>query len=844
MINIGDTLQSNISNGALQLAATVFPGPIQTAISDYLNGITIPIGSQGSLTVSGSGASLTLNMNPVVFEGTVSADQATLKISGTGEYSDAFISVQFTNTNGSVSILLTATMGQNLQWRISDLWPAELNYDPFNQLFFDKGNLSLTTSGTGDIDFSGSGELTYNGDVLAEGAIRVVNKDGSTGVLLGVVVPNWNAGSVWSELNGLSFEQSGLLFSSIPVADSGTLADLGLIDQSAVPSYVDGKFTVATGLTFFTTLELDGFLQPLENFLGSNEILSLYANRDNTGQITLLAKFTTVNFKPNPNAIFQFNGFQLSWIIGQGSYNITASASGTFFVPDSSQQLTLELSGAIKPQEGDIELELAIEDWQDPFGYEKLEVKNFAVNVILGAEADGVTLGISGDFEFAPDDGDNFQMGVAGEIADFEVPTGIAFLLSADDQNKPVKLGDLVEGITSIDVNSIPVIQTINDFLQVENFDFAVVEGPSLTIGNITFPQGYTLNADFDILQEEEIILNLVVGGQGTSQQFTALADLKQPVKFGSVLTLAGFDVTTKQPILTQGPEIAVSSSGQVIAGVNNGQPVYFYTDGYMQLFDIIQAEIYGLAATSGMFEFYYSVQAGARQGDSGVWAGETISVGLNPKAYAFSAGFSFDFGWQNESIGPVSLFGVPVIPQISLPNFSIAAGIGVSASGDIAGGNVSFLLQGALDFDLFGLSFNFGSPTDMKTLLSINLSDAPQKLSDIKDAIWTWLKNNIEALAEDLLKGLTDFLNWVKAQFRNLGLVAAAVAQVLKNTFDQVAKDIASALKDIGYLASQIYDALVNGIGVAISEAESIVNSLFTSAKDCAMETAAKLGG
>ena len=255
-IDIKSTLENNISNNALALASDIFPGPIQSAINNYLNGVTIPIGSAGSLTVSGSGANLVLNMTPVVFKGSATANQATLEVSGTGQYSDASIDVQFANNNGQVSIDMNATMGQNLAWNIADLWPSLFNNAPFNQVVFSKGALALTTNGS--IKFTGTGSLSYASTPLANGALVVLynssapavqgrrrrkrnavegdpvapgtpdaqDGSGGLGLLIGVVVPSWSPGSIWKPLNDVTFEQSGLLFSSLPETDSATLGDL------------------------------------------------------------------------------------------------------------------------------------------------------------------------------------------------------------------------------------------------------------------------------------------------------------------------------------------------------------------------------------------------------------------------------------------------------------------------------------------------------------------------------------------------------------------------------------------------------------------------------------------
>lgn len=842
-IDIKSTLQNNInSNNALALAADIFPGPIQTAINSYLNGITIPLGSAGSLSVSKSGANLALNMSPVAFTGTASADQATLKIAGTDQYADAFIEAKFTNKNGAVAIDMNATMGQNLQWNMGSLWPSLFNSAPFNQVGFAKGTLALTTNGS--VKFTGTGTITYNSASFANGALVVLYKNGTQGLMMGVVVANWSPGSIWAPLRDVTFKQSGLLFSSMSADNSATLGDLGLINASQVPSIVDGKFKITPGVTFFTTLELKGFLGPLALFLGNNTTLALYANQDPSGKLTLMAKFGSEDF--SPGALFQFDGFELDWVIAStSSYDLVASANGLFYPPDGSSPdgIGLSLAATIKPAGGDIDLSLSVNDWVHPFGYDKLTVKEFEIDISLGATSQGSTIGIMGDFQFTVTQKGggtkSFEFGVAGEITDFTTVTGVAFLLKADSPGQKITLGDMMQAITSVEVYDIPVIEVIDEILQIGELAFAVVESDSLRIGDRTFNQGFTLNADFDILNQENVVIDVEVTGKGVDEEFSGQAEMKQPVEFSKILTLCAYNGTTKQPDCTKGPQIAVSSKGVVVPGVNNDQPVYFYASCYVQLFDIVRQSLYGIATTDGMFKFAQSVSAGTKAGDNGVWAGQEIWVGVDPKNYGFTAGFDFNFGWKNQSIGPLTVFGVDLIPAINLPDFSISAGLGVNVDGKA----LTFELLGEFSFSFLGIDLNFGGPGDLKSIFSINLGSAPETLAAIRAKIWQWLLDNIKSLLEGVLNVLDKFVAWVEDVGKQIGLAAAKIADILADTFNQTAQAIADVLKDIGYAASEVYNALVSVGKFALSEIEKVVDDLYTTAKNCAVDTAGKLG-
>lgn len=848
-VDIKQTLTDNIKSEGLNLASGLFPGVIQTAIEYYLNGVTIPLGSDASLTVSGSGANLQVQMSPVAFEGTATADKATLKVSGTGDYADAYIELTFEKISDTeVSIGLDATMGDTLAWKLSDLWPGLLDMAPFNQVDFQKGKLTLTIDSNNNVNFSGSGDMYYKSELLAAGAIRIIY-DGETGgapdqskvsVLAGAVVESWSPGSIWSPLKDVTFKESGLLFSSLPETESTTLSSLNIFTESEVPSIVTGDFEVKKGITFFTTLELDDFLKPLSSLIGDNQTLALYANSDLSNKLTLMAKFGAADFKPNPNAIFEFRDFDLEWNITGTTYDLTASANGLFYPPDGSEGgIGLTLSSTIKPEEADISLMLTISDWVHPFGYDHLTVKEFYASVVLGGSAEGITLQLGGDFQFTTDSKNTFEFGVAGEIADFEVPTGVAFLLKDTSPGQEITISDLINGITSIDTSGIPGIDFIDTILTVKNVDFAVVEGSSLHIGDKVFNKGFTANADFDVLEQTEIIIDVEITGTGATQKFSGLAQMVDAVKIGEIFTLSGYDNVQKIPDLTKGPMIAVASDGIVVKGVNDDKPVYFYANGYIKVLDVIQDYLYGIATKDGLFEFTLSVQEGIQVGNSGTWGGYTVSAGLNPDTYSFHCLFDFNFGWKNVSIGPLEVFGVNLIPEVPLPNFSISAGLGVFADGKA----MTFEIMGEFTFQFLGIDLAYGGPNDMKTIFKINLGSALTSLSDIKDTVWNWLLQNIAGLFADAFNVMSKFVDWVKDNMVALALDVKKVAEAIYNAFSQVYEDIANALKEIGYAASQIYDALVNALNVAIDEAEKIVDDIFDAVKNCAVDTAGSLG-
>lgn len=839
--DIKSTIEQNVTNKALTLASDTFTGPFQEAVQYFLSGITIPIGSEGSLTVSNDG--LNFSMAPVTVTGTT--DNATVTVKGTGNLAGASITAKFTKDGNNVIMEIEATMGDTLKWELKELWPSLsiMNSDPFSALALENGSLSLTyDSGAKKITFLGTGTIDFNDTPFLNGVVKVIYT-GSTssapdqsnlGVLLGVVVTDWSPGTIWSALDEVTFRNSGLVFSSID--DATTLSTLNLISGTDVPSIVTGDFKVTSGISFFTTLELDGFLEPLTLIIGQQPTLALFAHKSSgaDGALTIQALFGAGSFKPNDNAIFEFEGFTLEWDMEGANYTLSATASGKFQPGDES--LGLDLSGTIKPSEGDIELSIAIDNWEKPFGWESLTIEELKADISLGGGSEGVTIGMEGAFEFKVDSTESFLFDVGVEITDFELPTGVAFAISEESPGKELSIGDMIEGITSLNVNSNDVFKAINKIIQIENIAFAVVESSSITFDypkKLTFPKGFTLQADFDLFQVENIAIDVEI----STSEFTAKASMAQAVKFGNYLTLS-----RSSSDQTQGPEIAISSKGTVVDGINDNNPVYFYTSGYVSLFDFVSVDVYGLVTTEGLVRF--TEQASVNGG--GVFGGEKFYVGIDPNQLIFEAGFAFEFGWTNLSVGPIELFDVQIIPQITLPNFDVSAGLGV----DMNGVELSFTLTGELQFDFLGLSLNYGSYDDMKTIFSIDLgaglSGGPTTQDDLKDKIWDKIKEELEGLLKAAFKVFEEFLSWAKQALttfaKDIANFAENVAKYLKNAFDKATEDIAKALSFIGCEVDQIADALEKGLGIAAEKAKEFAEDAFKTVKKCASESATAL--
>ncbi|MEM9556464.1 MAG: hypothetical protein AAGC60_19560 [Acidobacteriota bacterium] len=813
-VDIKKTLEKNISEETLHLAQDSLPGPFQEALGDYLNGITLPLGESGYLKVAGGGAHLALEMSPVKLNAGASASQATVTVEGTGSAAGSSIKAGFAKQDSDVVLTLDATMGDKLIWRIDELWPSILDRAPFTELTLAQGSLQLSYD-AGTIDFKGSGTLNYRGSALVSSAIRVVREKPaaeavaapSIAFLAGVVVTRWSPGTLFRPLEVLTFKDSGLFF----VSSSSAAAKLtDLVPAKEVPALLDSSFKLTEGVSFFTTLELtSGPVRPLREIFGEVD-LSLFANSSDAGDASILAHLAVdVTTKA-----FKFAGLSLSWDLeSENQYSVTASTGGTFHISHE-QTLTFSLAGSIQ-SDGTLSFKLAIDDWKAPFGYKRLEVKNFYIDIEAGGGGGGVTLVLGGAFQFTSEgrDPNTFVFGVAGAITDFEVPSGIAMSLEEGSPGQVLTLGEAIDGITTIEASRIPVIEIIDEILQIKKIEVWAVEVDHVVIGHKTYSKGFGFCGDVILLGEEVV---LAVDVEETAEpSFSGKAEMVEAIHFGDVLCLER-SATEKD----KGPLARLSSK------VSDEQPYYFFLSAHVGFLDAFAADLFAEATDDG-FQFIYKVKVGDKH-PGGAWASRQISVLVDAKKLVFGASFSFDFGMHDVTLGPLVVDGIKLIPAVHLPNFDLGASFKIGADLD----SLKFTLDAALKFEFLSADW------DPSMSLTLDLGSAPATVSGLGEQALAWIEGHLEEIIGGVWKDFDRFLSWVRENFAVFANQAVELAQFIAQTFGKPADEVASALRTIGFDASQVTKALVDGLGIALDEAMSIVNDVFGS---CAATTATR---
>lgn len=828
-------LQSTSTTKVLQLAHDQFPGPIQTALGYYLQGITLQLGPAASLAVNPSTRQLEVQarIDGADLDLQATADGATLTLTST-QYADAQVVLAFTRTDAGVEMALDATMGDTLQWPLNTVWPALLDWNPANQTAFARGTLALRYAPGPAIAFTGQGGLVYAGQPFLNAAISVQRAAEGAGVMVGAVVEQWSPGSLWQPLSSLQLRHSGVVVSTLP-GSSGSLSSLGLLSPQDVPA-VAADFDIAPGFALFGSLQLTGALQAVATFMGDVSELDLFATYARGSGDKSLKAVLANRFSAMDNGVFAFGGFTLEWDDpGQGNSRISATAAGSFH-PDASTAIDLALTGSVTPSEGTFALTFALTNWKQPFGLRTVTISELQGAATLGAAAAGVTISAGGALKLQNPDAPQyeFDVGFEVEVVDFEVPSGIALWTQADQA--PMQLSSVFNAAFALDISPAAlerqgepeiaeVVRFLDEIVRLRQFVFWFVEGSSLQkIGDHgPFPAGFGLQADFALLGQPDVRITATLAQSASAKAgFTGLILVQQAIVWGSVFRISGWDPDTRQPS-AQGPQIAIAATpeGIVVPGVNGGDPVRFYSSLYLRFLDLVEDHLYALATTDNRFQLDYAVQNGQPAGGCGVWSGHSITFLLDPDKTQLAAAFGFNFGWKDLQWSGITLWGVTLVPQVRLPDFSIAAGLGFSASLQ------SLVVTGYFDFSLLGLELHLGSQDSPYTLLNVDVASVITRLKDVAGQLLIAVQREASALMQAVLSGLQDFLRWAKAQWRNFVNGLELIGKILQEQFQQLGQVLASLLQGLGALAAQVQQAMV-ALGYELEKVVKWVGDLF----------------
>src|SRR4051812_48336876 len=99
------------------------------------------------------------------------------------------------------------------------------------------------------------------------------------------------------------------------------------------------------------------------------------------------------------------------------------------------------------------------------------------------------------------------------------------------------------------------------------------------------------------------------------------------------------------------------------------------------------------------------------------------------------------------------------------------------------------FTVAGSLKFRFMDIDFNPSFD------ISLALSEAPQKLSELGAILLAWIRNALKDLMSKAWKDAKAFADWVQAHFDYFKDAANDVAALLKAEFGVVSDDVAKGL-------------------------------------------------
>lgn len=766
---------------------------IDTAIQQILS---------GSLQVGNPGFSYTCKDNVATIQGVIQS----------GPLDTFTLTLVFKPSGDNVEMDLTvAALGQ---WNLGKAYSA-LNTFPFNSVVVTGGSLELdAVPGAGTVTLTATVTATFDGQSLntaaaqglliiqygpsGGGGAALAAGASSLGFLAGFLVTGaWQPLSKWPALSALTFTEGGLFVSTITQKD---LSAFKGIQPAFLPDEID------PGLTFVASLALTGSLGTLADFFPSGTTLNLTGiiPQSNPSNVELKADLEA----PIQQNSFAFQQFLLDWkVTSEVSITVVAGWEGLTL----QGSLDFNYGGAEPSLNGSIYVGgLAKQPWSHPFGIPTLEINGFGVS--FGLSAEGVTLGVEGDFVIGTEGSPNaVTLELAGGILDFEVPAAILADLQAEDAGKTVTLPQLVQDfIPALDLSSVPLLNGI----AFQQLSIWIVDSPFTdpktgktynpgigATGNISF---YDLNLDFAFTLSTN---KTPVSVQGYGSLGKLVSGQLQPwqLQVGgfTLLQISGADGTGGASACV---DTTASGYCNDHCGTCGSQGVslsnaYFCINGQVQLFGGLLKDSLCAVATKDAFEFFASFQF--------LGITEKFACVFNPAQGQFNASASVGFSVPNITLGPWGCISAITIP---MPSANACIAFGSQGGGTTVCQGFTPPASGA--FFHVQVAFTWGE-VDFNVQIDLDLADAAKAFQQGDFGQWlvSWLGSNAAQVFAQFVKGGIDVAKTLANLLYQAGVVLADAIKCVAQFFGDIIADVAKFVGDI-------FDALAKLCGVSNGDA------------------------
>ncbi|NUT49366.1 MAG: hypothetical protein HOV94_18960 [Saccharothrix sp.] len=619
----------------------------------------------------------------------------------------------------------------------------------------------------GATDYEFAATATIDVDVFGQvrllfAARRTGTGDGGSGFLVGVEVrPDWNPGSIWSDLDPV--------FDAVEVLDASLLLST---DRWTQPprGLEDLPYPVERGVTFAGSLSLtDKALSVLAGVLPPGTELDLAAHIDPADLLQSDIRGTLTGTATK--AAVEFTKL----VVTLAPTTFSLEADLTFTVHD--EVVHLAGRGWIKLQTTTMELSVTIEHWVHPFGIRGLTIDEFGLD--LAVEDTGLTVGLLGKFLIGTGD-DAFTLTVGGELTDFTEPSAFVFALDPKS-GEGLTLARIVGQFTGTDLDAVPLLKDVT----IRRLDCFVVADPNgwTAPDQHVYPKGFGLDADVTFF-DWVIEVKAALGAKG----IVAAGSITPAVEFGDLFQLTDASGVT-------GPHVDIDTT--VI-----GQPgrTYFDASGRVELLGL--TETFSGHADSSGFTFTFTTDL------AGLFHTE-VSASLSTSdgfAGCFSGTYDFDLTLQ----GDVVVAGITIIPKgvrIQGPGASLSVSCAVSAREASLNGGLRLTWAGVeLDADM-------------------DLAIDTRVLTDLPRAIATWISGHATEFLKAVLDDVEKWLGLLLRGVLWVGQSAVDIVEALFVHFGQDVVAVADALLDLAkYDVTTMAEALVEVCDITWDRALSLL--------------------
>jgi hypothetical protein len=762
-------VKDNTQGGRLKLQSSTVVGGAQKALDAFFG---------GSLELAG----VTLE------KGT---DRVVARGSGVGApFESLDVSAAFFDLDGRLAAELSAKLRS--EWSFGSGFPA-LGGSFLDQVVASDGALVLSGARGGTGSIGGSLTAGYRKGAstvpLGTGFFQARTDKQS---IAGFAVPG-SPGSMWDALSSLfsllQFSDSGIIYSTFDAKRD----DYAALTQPGVPA------TVPKGVTFYTTVGLGNALSVLGFLLGTSTRLHLRGLVDlaNPANSTFQASIPgDINLE-----VLRFKEMVLAMRPGATEFSIASKA--VLSIAGSSVELSG--GGAFNVAAGTARMNIIVPRWERALGIPRLTVAEFGL--AIGVTAGPPSMEFVGRFEIAGARKVGFKLG--GKMVGR--PVALMFELEKPPATNPLKLSDIIEAFTSLDLGAVPLLKDVA-FRDLAFYAVADPSGkwtaPPTKAGEpgLVYANGIGLRADlrvFDWDMSGKIEVNEKKGivAEGKIDQAISLLGVLRICAASNRDIGPSFKIDTTRLALR-------GAAPETVPRLLAADDAYFAFDGAIELLGLRNA-FKGSARKDGFDADFETSLAGLfttrfkcryEQGQS--FRGEA------------SGGFDLRM-----DLPAVKIDGVTIIPAMKIngPTASLSMAVAVNSSeASVAVG---------LKFAWLGLDFDVSIKLDAMKVVNV--------LANLWDEIKKWIVDNIETFFAPLLKDVQKFINAIK----NAGLWVAdqakEIAAALKKAFNYTAEQVSKALKEIGCAVEDIVHAVADAFNVVYDEAARIVNA---AVKTCAM--------